>query len=486
MQPDAVYTFGGFQLDLGRRRLLRDGETVPLGDRQFDVLVHLVTHPGVVLSKAALIDAVWRDVAVTDNSLEQAISLLRRALAGAPAGEVSIQTVARGGYRFVGDVSQIARRESDEVLDALLAPHRAWLEGRAALETLGVEQAAAAEVAFASVLEASPDSASAHIGLANACAFRFDSTRADERPETEALARAVDHAREACRLDARSAEAWATLGFVLHRTGDAERALAASRRAVSLEPDNWRHHVRLGSVGWGEERLRAAARTLQLLPGIALAHWLAASVYVARQSFDAAERELDAGAAAQDEQRMEARFGAVGLHWLRGLVRLEQDDDQGARDAFERELSFESAGHLYARECCANVWYAIGALNLRRGRKVEALDAFREALGRVPGHALARAAHTILSNRPSDTAALETWIAGQRAGAARFEASMVVALSDSLNGRHGEAAAVVERALVSAPIGSDGWIVPVEPLLHVSAHRDQWARVLAAVRSRAA
>src|SRR4029077_15944600 len=79
------------------------------------------------------------------------------------------------------------------------------------------------------------------------------------------------------------------------RGGEHLDALAASKRAVTLEPDNWRHHFRLASVSWGEQRLRAAQQTLALLPHFPLAHWLAATVYVARQVFDEAERELDAG-----------------------------------------------------------------------------------------------------------------------------------------------------------------------------------------------
>ena len=43
---------------------------------------------------------------------------------------------------------------------------------------------------------------------------------------------------------------------------------------MTLEPDNWRHHFRLSFVSWGEERLRAAHRTLALLPDFPLAHWL--------------------------------------------------------------------------------------------------------------------------------------------------------------------------------------------------------------------
>src|SRR4029453_15838537 len=131
------------------------------------------------------------------------------------------------------------------------------------------------------------------------CVMQFEATRADPTPDTAALDRAARHAREACRLDAQSGEAWATLGFVLDRTGHRLDARAGAGRAVSLEPDNWRHHFRLALVSWGEERLRAAHRTLALLPDFPLARWLAATVHVARQVLPEAQRELEAGLSSQ-------------------------------------------------------------------------------------------------------------------------------------------------------------------------------------------
>ena len=113
--------------------------------------------------------------------------------------------------------------------------------------------------------------------------MQFETTRADETPDAAALATAAEHAREGMPPRSAYGEAWATLGFVLDRTGNHIDAVAALRRAVALEPDNWRHHFRLAYVSWGEERLRAARRTLALLPGFPLAHWLAATVHVARQ-----------------------------------------------------------------------------------------------------------------------------------------------------------------------------------------------------------
>jgi len=222
------------------------------------------------------------------------------------------------------------------------------------------------------VLERSADHAPAHVGLANACIMQFEMTRADAQPDVAALAAATRYSREACRLAPDYGEAWATLGFVLDRTGRHVDALAATRRAVTLEPDNWRHHFRLAYVGWGEERLRAARRTLALLPGFALAHWLIATVHVARHALDEAERELTIGIANQSgSSSAPLRFSPVALHWLRGLIHLERNEQQAALEAFERELAFEESGHLYGRECCANTWYSIGAIHLRRGRAHE-------------------------------------------------------------------------------------------------------------------
>jgi DNA-binding winged helix-turn-helix (wHTH) protein/Tfp pilus assembly protein PilF len=481
-----IFAFGPFELDATRRRLQRAGQIIPLSERQFAILSHLVSQAGTALSKDALIEAAWRNVAVTDNSLEQAISALRRALTGGPGEQSYIQTVPRQGYRFTAAVSRRTARQTDEALDALLLPHRAWLEGRAAIETLGRAQASQARQTFEGVLAATPDYAPAHVGLANACAFEFEATRADPEPNRDALAAALRHARDACRLDPDSAEAWATLGFVLHLSRDTDQAVAAARRATTLEPDNWRHHLRHAVVSWGEERLRAAQRCLTLLPGLALAHWLAATVHVARQAFDRAEQELERGAQAQDGQTHQDRFSAVALHWLLGLVCLARGDEARALREFERELAFEAAGQLYARECCANTWHAIGAIALRNGRDDDAAVAFTEALKRVPQHMLATVGLVALHQDPSRSPSLEGLAARFSDAGFVIEAAMARAALLVVGHAPEQAARLLDTTLEQAPAGSACWTVPVEPLLQVSAHPEIWRTVLARLRSRAA
>ncbi len=458
--------------------MTRAGEILAVPDRHIGVLLELLARCGTVISKDALIEAVWQDVAVTDNSLEQAVSALRRALGTGPDGQPYIQTVPRQGYRFIGVVSEIASRASDDALEELLSPHRAWIEGRAALETLERDQIVRARRVLEGVLERAPEHAPAHVGLANACVMQFEMTRADEQPDLSALETATRHSREACRLSPDYGEAWATLGFVLDRTGRRVDALAATRRAVTLEPDNWRHHFRLGYVGWGEERLRAAHRTLALLPGFALAHWLIATVHVARYALDEAERELAIGIASQSRASAQ-RFSAVALHWLQGLIHLARDDREFALEAFERELFSEGDGHLYGRECCANTWYAIGALRLRQGDREAAAMAFREAIHRISGHPLARLGLAVAN-------ASAAAVARQSARSASVDISIGHAVALALAGKHVDAASVVEQALAAAPAGNAGWIIPIEPLLHISAHSGIWASALVRLRTRAA
>ncbi len=479
-----IYSFGPFQLDPARRRLMRGREPIALPDRHIDILLLLASSADQIVSKDALIEAAWKDVAVGDNSLEQAISSLRRTLGNQDDGTPFIETLARRGYRFNAAVERHHARQSDEALDSLLAPYRAFVEGRAALETLDRDAIARARQAFAQALVTAPDHPSAHIGMANACVLGFESTRTDASPDIAALQQAGHHAREGCRLDPGSGEAWSTLAFVLHRAGEGLEAIAAARRAVTLEPDDWRHHLRLAFVSWGEERLRAVQRVLALCPGLALAYWFSATVFVARQAFGAAEEQLRAGCTAQDAQRKESgRFNAVGLHLLHGLVLAAQGAEERALEEFAHELAFEDEGQLYARECCANTWYASGAIRLRQDRHADAVAAFQEALNRVPGHPLASIGLAAARRTSPETASFGRLL---HPAPNIVDAAMLKAAVLALHGKHVEAAQACGDALARAKPGPAGWLLPVDPLLHVPAHRDAWAQTLAALRDRAA
>src|SRR5205085_4085895 len=113
-------------------------------------------------------------------------------------------------------------------------------------------------------------------------------------------------------------------------------------------------------------------------PRLALAHWLKATVFIARGAFDTALAQLRDGCAAQDDQRpAAAAYPAVGLHLLRGLVLAAQNRLEEADAAFEAELAVRDGGHLHWQECAANAWYARGAVRLRQRDFTGAAAAFQ-------------------------------------------------------------------------------------------------------------
>lgn len=105
--PDRrVFVFGGFTLDVAERVLAGpDGAPHQLTPRPMAMLLFMLERPDRLLTKEELMDAVWRDVVVEENSLNQVISALRRLLGESGRVRRFIATVPGLGYRFVGPVS---------------------------------------------------------------------------------------------------------------------------------------------------------------------------------------------------------------------------------------------------------------------------------------------------------------------------------------------------------------------------------------------
>lgn len=107
------YVFGRFRLDPDERQLRRNGETIPLPPRVFDLLLEMVRHPGEVLGKEELLKRVWPDAVVEEANLSVSISAIRKALGDDPHEHLFIQTLPRRGYRFISGVHIIDEPEFD-------------------------------------------------------------------------------------------------------------------------------------------------------------------------------------------------------------------------------------------------------------------------------------------------------------------------------------------------------------------------------------
>ena len=98
------YEFGRFRLDPAKPVLWRGPEIVPLTPKALAMLVVLVEHAGDVVTKQELLARVWPDTFVSEANLSVTVAALRKALGAQPDGSSYIQTVARRGYRFHGEV----------------------------------------------------------------------------------------------------------------------------------------------------------------------------------------------------------------------------------------------------------------------------------------------------------------------------------------------------------------------------------------------
>ena len=93
--------FDAFELDEADARLKRDGKPVALAPKAFGVLCALARQPGVLVTKNALLDAVWGHQHVSESVLKTTVSQVRAALADDAASPRFIETASRLGYRFI-------------------------------------------------------------------------------------------------------------------------------------------------------------------------------------------------------------------------------------------------------------------------------------------------------------------------------------------------------------------------------------------------
>ncbi|MBQ0931283.1 ATP-binding protein [Ideonella alba] len=103
MSTPPVLRFSGFEWHGAEQRLTRDGQTLDLGSRAFELLGLLARQTGQVVSKETAFEHVWPGRVVEENNLQVQVSALRRLL-----GRDAIATVPGRGYRFTWPVTFVA------------------------------------------------------------------------------------------------------------------------------------------------------------------------------------------------------------------------------------------------------------------------------------------------------------------------------------------------------------------------------------------
>lgn len=106
------FIFGDYVLDQGRRELTVRGQVVAVGPQVFDLLLLLVSNRDRVVSKDDLLDAVWSGRVVSESTVTSHINAVRKAIGDTGEEQRLLRTVARKGYRFVGDIKVVETPEA--------------------------------------------------------------------------------------------------------------------------------------------------------------------------------------------------------------------------------------------------------------------------------------------------------------------------------------------------------------------------------------
>ena len=112
------FRFGPVTLIPAERLVLKDGRPVSLTPKAFDLLAFMAAHPGRLLTKDELMQAVWPDAIVEESNLSYNVFAIRKALGEGEETERYVETVPKRGYRFLPQVVPVDDNGNGPVKEA--------------------------------------------------------------------------------------------------------------------------------------------------------------------------------------------------------------------------------------------------------------------------------------------------------------------------------------------------------------------------------
>ncbi len=96
-----------------RRELTLNSVVVSIGPQVFDLLLFLIKNRDRVVSKDELLASVWGNRIVSDSTITSHINAVRNAIGDSGQNQIYVKTIARKGFRFIGDLSSTSEVPSD-------------------------------------------------------------------------------------------------------------------------------------------------------------------------------------------------------------------------------------------------------------------------------------------------------------------------------------------------------------------------------------
>lgn len=106
-QKERIYRFADYTLEVSERRLKRGDEEIHLPPKNYEMLLYLVERHGHLIKKRELLDTLWADTLVTENTLTHCIEEIRKVLGDDAHHPRFIKTIPRVGYKFIAEVEEM-------------------------------------------------------------------------------------------------------------------------------------------------------------------------------------------------------------------------------------------------------------------------------------------------------------------------------------------------------------------------------------------
>ena len=123
-----LYRFGEFLYDPLNRTLTQGEEEIALTPKTRDLLALFLENPKRLLTRQAISDRLWPNVAVTDDALRFQIAELRKALGNESQG--FLRTIPREGYRWEADIRREEKAGGSARANSTERCYRLFLESR--------------------------------------------------------------------------------------------------------------------------------------------------------------------------------------------------------------------------------------------------------------------------------------------------------------------------------------------------------------------
>lgn len=256
------FGIGGWTLDQRAREATNGQTTKRLSPRAMELLAVLAKAGGEVVRRADLLDAVWPDVHVSDESLTQAVTELRRTLGKNKDGSALIETVPKAGYRLASavlwDVTPNSSKTSWPAETSGSNPacqaeaHLAVLEARRLARARGVLAVDDIDRLISDATKGAPDAA--YVQAEYAVQMVLAALHVGGRHWR--FTRAIEAANTAVQLRPDLIASHRALGFVQGMLGDFGAAMKSFACSIAIDPDDFEAHYMASKVCMGTGRMK--------------------------------------------------------------------------------------------------------------------------------------------------------------------------------------------------------------------------------------